>query len=183
MKPKLFIFILGIIAGVLGAVLLPPLVQNWLPEGMRGGESATAGVVVAKRLENDRLLLTIESADGAVLATFKQKVPEIDLLIDTGDKVTLGITTYEPFVEDPKILGVKKGKEDMLGAAEGENAAGAKGAADQSPESSMETEGGEKPEAGNGSEDMTLPPMGPHLEDKQQSPPPAGDDGKGAGTG
>ena len=66
--------------------------------------------MVAKRLENDRLLLTVESEDGAVLATFKQRVPEIDLLVDTGDHVTLGITSYEPFVEDPKILGVKKAK-------------------------------------------------------------------------
>ena len=43
MKPKLFIFILGVIVGLLVAFFVPPVIQGWLPEGMSGGKSATQG--------------------------------------------------------------------------------------------------------------------------------------------
>lgn len=112
MKPKLLIFILGVIVGLLLAILGQPVLNALLPEDWGGGAQETTGQVVAKRLQGDRLLLTLESEDGAVLATFQQRVPEIDLLIEEGDRVTLGITSYEPFVEDPKVLGVKKGPKE-----------------------------------------------------------------------
>ena len=181
MKPKLFIFVLGVIVGLLLAFFVPPLIQGWLPEGMGGGKSTTTGVVVAKRLENDRLLLTVESSNGAVLATFKQKVPEIDLLVDNGDEVTLGITSYEPFVEDPKILGVKKADQKKAdqslsgeagpGATESGMGSNGTGATGKTPEEGAGAGDKAAPEAGKGSDDMTLPPMGPQLEDEQQKPP------------
>ena len=181
MKPKLLIFILGVIVGLLVAYFVPPVIEGWLPEGMGGAKGATQGVVVAKRLEQDRLLLTVESGDGAVLATFKQRVPEIDLLVDTGDHITLGITSYEPFVEDPKILGVKKAKGAMPGETGDETVKapemGADGAGEA--EAGAETETGNSSEAGEGSGAVTLPPMGPPLEDEPQKPP-AGDDGGGS---
>lgn len=173
MKPKLFVFILGFIVGLLVALAVPPLLESWLPAGLVGGESTTTGQVVAKRLQEDRLLLTIESKDGAVLATFKEKVPEIDLLVETGDRVTLGITRYEPFVDDPKILGVKKGPgeeavdlpEDLTTPpaepGEGE-AVGAEPS--EGDEASESTEGAE-------ANAPTLPPMGPPLEDEGEPPP------------
>lgn len=190
MKPKLFIFVLGVIVGLLLAFFVPPVIQGWLPEGMGGAKSTTTGVVVAKRLEKDRLLLTVESSNGAVLATFKQKVPEIDLLVDKGDEVTLGITSYEPFVEDPKILGVKKAdqkKADQSLSGEAGTEAGAEsgmgsngaGAAGKAPEAGAAAGDGAAPEAGEGSGDKALPPMGPPLED-EPGKPPAGDDGGGA---
>lgn len=185
MRPKLIIFILGVIAGLLIAFFVPPLVQGWLPEGMTGAKSATNGVVVAKRLEDDRLLLTIESADGAVLATFKQKVPEIDLLIDTGDDVTLGITSYEPFVDDPKILGVKKAKAPK--PSEGGMQPAAPGAEAGHPMGADAANGsaaapGEEPTAEGGSDDVTLPPMGPPLEDEQKTPGTGTKGGDGSGS-
>jgi len=183
MKPKLIVFVLGVIVGLLLAFFVPPLIQGWLPEGMTGAKSATTGTVVAKRLEQDRLLLTIESADGAVLATFKQRVPEIDLLVDKGDRVTLGITTYEPFVEDPKILGVKKADQAMPAASEPTPGASAEGEGTMKPGpevgASPSSEPATESESGDGSGDVSLPPMGPPLED-EPSQPPVGDDGGGA---
>jgi hypothetical protein len=35
-------------------------------------------------------------------------VAEIDLLVAVGDTVTLGVSRYEPFVEDPSFRGVRK---------------------------------------------------------------------------
>jgi hypothetical protein len=35
-------------------------------------------------------------------------VPEIDLLIDQGDSVTLALSQYKPFLEDPTIAAVQK---------------------------------------------------------------------------
>lgn len=191
MKPKLFVFILGFIVGLLVALVVPPLIESWLPPGLTGARSATTGEVVAKRLQEDRLLLTIESEDGAVLATFKEKVPEIDLLVEVGDRVTLGITRYEPFVEDPTILGVKKGPAEgavpglpegppeegapvgeILEGEPGEPAPGAgEGLSEEPTEASAsaeETEG----------ESPTLPPMGPAVQNEEseenepQGPPP-----------
>ncbi len=194
MKPKLFIFVLGLIVGLLVAYFVPPLVQGWLPEGMGGGGGATNGLVVAKQLEQDRLLLTIESNDGAVLATFRQRVPEINLLVDRGDQVTLGITSYEPFVEDPKILGVKKA--DMLKPGAGADLGTERSGMSPAPQgdgtelgngatmgAGDDSQGAEKGDAaaGDGS-DAPLPPMGPPLED-QPNKPAAGDGGGGTHPG
>ncbi len=66
------------------------------------------GVVESKRWDDDRLLLTLVTADGAVLATFHRKVPEIDLLVAPGDSVSLALGRYRPFVEDPEIARVVK---------------------------------------------------------------------------
>ncbi|MBA3968053.1 MAG: hypothetical protein H0X47_20225 [Nitrospirales bacterium] len=49
--------------------------------------------------------------DGTILATFQQQVPEIDLLIEERDLVTLDVRQYEPFVTDPPVLRVTKHKE------------------------------------------------------------------------
>lgn len=176
MKPKLFVFILGFIVGLLVALVVPPLLESWLPPGFLGGKGGTVGQVVAKRLQEDRLLLTIESEEGAVLATFKERVSEIDLLVDKGDRVTLAITSYEPFVEDPRILGVKKGPEGV-GAEAGEMAEELPGPAAEGPEGGEPGELAEPAEASDEAEgeavgeEVTLPPMGPPLEDQAEEPP------------
>lgn len=181
MKPKLFVFILGFIVGLLVALTVPPLIESWLPAGLTGAKSATTGQVVAKRLQEDRLLLTIESEDGAVLATFKERVPEIDLLVEKGDQVTLGITRYEPFVEDPKILGVKKGPAEGPigdGGPTGETLEGlpeppAASPGDGAPAALTEpSEPSERTDERTEGEAATLPPMGPAVEDEPQEPPP-----------
>ena len=61
-----------------------------------------------KQHDPDRLLLTISSSEGAVLATFKKKVAEISLLIEEGDTVTLKVQSYQPFVDDPTVMRVRK---------------------------------------------------------------------------
>jgi hypothetical protein len=43
-----------------------------------------------------------------MLATFTERVAEIDLLVAPGDTVTLGVPRYQPFVENPSFEGVKK---------------------------------------------------------------------------
>ncbi|MBI2369318.1 MAG: hypothetical protein HYV08_03620 [Deltaproteobacteria bacterium] len=63
---------------------------------------------MAKQREEDRLLLTVLTPRGAILATFRQKVAEIDLLVDVGDTLTLGLPRYEPFLADPRIERVRK---------------------------------------------------------------------------
>lgn len=52
--------------------------------------------------------MTITTADGTILATFKKQVPEIDLLVEEQDSVTLDVGQYEPFVNDPPVLKVDK---------------------------------------------------------------------------
>jgi hypothetical protein len=64
--------------------------------------------VLVKRRDGERLLLTVETPRGAVLATFRERVAEIDLLVDEGDSVSLGLGRYRPFVEDPSVEGVHK---------------------------------------------------------------------------
>ena len=64
------------------------------------------GVVRAKRSEPERVLLTIPTADGTLLATFTENVAEIDLLVVQGDSIALGLAAYEPFVTNPPIARV-----------------------------------------------------------------------------
>jgi hypothetical protein len=72
--------------------------------------------VVGKRLQGKRLLLTVNAAEGTILATFGKRVEEIDMLVEEGDLVTLGVPRYEPFVEDPPVLAVRKRESPALAA-------------------------------------------------------------------
>ena len=105
-----FIFLIGLALGVLGAVLLPGLLGPYLPTSLQGSEETLAGLVTAKERQDDKLLLTVDSQRGAVLATFSRKVAEISLLVDEGDSVTLAVRLVEPFVEDPTIREVHKAR-------------------------------------------------------------------------
>jgi hypothetical protein len=108
MKAKLFLFLLGGLLGFLVAALFQPLLGPMLTGAFRGEGDVTEGRVVGKRLQGERLLLTVDAAEGTILATFKQRVPEIDMLVQEGDLLKLGVPRYEPFVEDPPILAVRK---------------------------------------------------------------------------
>lgn len=98
----------GLVLGVLGTVFLPDLVRPHLPPLLRGKATRVQGLVVGKGRDGDRLLLTVDTPQGAMLATFQKRVPEIDLLVASGDSVTLGVAAYRPFVEGPELLGVRK---------------------------------------------------------------------------
>ena len=106
MKAKLLMLVLGLVIGLAAAVLMPRFWQRLVPAGWQS--DPTDGVVQEKRWEDDRLLLTLVTADGAVLATFGRQVPEIDLLVEAGDTVSLALDGYRPFVEDPEIVRVVK---------------------------------------------------------------------------
>ena len=99
--------LLGLTLGVAGTILLPRYLGDSLPM-LRGGSETIQGPVLGKRSEEDRLLLTVQAEQGAVLATFRERIAEIDLLVDVGDTVSLGVARYEPFVEDPDFLGIRK---------------------------------------------------------------------------
>jgi len=99
----------GLLLGVLGTIFLPDLLRPYLPDMFKGENVEIAGVVEAKSREADRLLLTIGGDAGAVLVTYTQEIPEMDLLIEPGDSVVLAVREYAPFVEDPSVRRVQKG--------------------------------------------------------------------------
>jgi hypothetical protein len=101
-------FLIGIGIGIAGTLLAPRYLSPYLPAGLGGGGETLEGPVLGKRQEEGRLLLTVAAVQGAVLATFSERVAEIDLLVDVGDTITLGVTGYEPFVDDPAFRGVRK---------------------------------------------------------------------------
>ena len=102
------ILLIGVALGVSGTILAPKFADPYLPQSFRAKTEVVEGEVDRKLREQDRLLLTVQTSQGTVLATFKQKVAEIDLLVQKGDTVTLALRRYEPFVEDPAIERVRK---------------------------------------------------------------------------
>lgn len=104
----LLTFLIGVGLGVSGTLMGPGLAGRYLPRTIGGKAEVVTGEVVAKQREGDRLLLTVAAGQGAILAAFKKRVTEIDLLVEQGDTVTLRLSRYEPLVEDPPIERVKK---------------------------------------------------------------------------
>jgi len=101
-------FLLGLALGAVLVAFGPGVAGPYLPEALRGKVESIEGEVTRKLREPDRLLLTVVTPRGAILATFKTKISEVDLLISEGDALTLGLRRFEPFVEDPAIQNVRK---------------------------------------------------------------------------
>ena len=102
-------FILGLILGILGTIFLPDYVRPYVPEWVTGKAVVIVkGTVAAKQKKVDALLLTVETPDGVLLATFKKKVDEINLLINEKDAIEFTLPKYMPFIDDPKIIRVVK---------------------------------------------------------------------------
>jgi hypothetical protein len=99
-------FLFGMIIGAVAALVLPPLLQPHLPAALRGGEQELSGVVIAKGMEGNRLLVTLSSPQGTTLATFTEDVSKIDLLVRPGDSLALRVDDYGPFIENPRIARV-----------------------------------------------------------------------------
>ena len=108
------LFVVGLVVGLNVTTLVPQYLEPYLPKILQNNESLVTGVVVRKQLKSDRLLLTISTAQGALLATFKQHITEIDLLVDQHDEVTIELNHKEPFIEDPPIRGVMKPQDNTL---------------------------------------------------------------------
>ena len=100
-------FFLGLIAGAIGVVVAPSWWQSLLPEALFPGGSMES-VVLGKSQEEGRLLLKLETDGGVLLATFTERVEEIDLLVEEGARVTLGVAQYQPFLTDPRLDRVVK---------------------------------------------------------------------------
>ena len=100
--------IVGLVLGIAAGLLAPNLLGDRLPQAVRRSDSLVTGIVLAKQRETDRLLLTVETPEGAILATFKEKIEEIALLVDVDDTMTFELRRYSPFIDDPTIAGVRK---------------------------------------------------------------------------
>ena len=98
----------GLVLGAVGAIFLPDLASPYLPAALRGERVEVHGVVDAKEVSGDRLLLTVSGPDGATLVTYRGDVAEIGLLVNVGDSVTIGLDEYAPFASDAPILRVRK---------------------------------------------------------------------------
>jgi hypothetical protein len=104
----LIAFAIGLVIGVIGTFVVQPLLGSRLPEAVRGKYEVLEGPVTAKQTEDDRLLLTVSTHAGAILATFKKRVDEINLLVEEGDTVALEVPGYQPFMQNPDIARVAK---------------------------------------------------------------------------
>lgn len=124
----LLVLLIGIAIGVAGTLFLPRYVTPLLPESLRGGGEQVDGVVLAMGRDGDKLLITVDTQKGAVLATFTQRVAEVELLVRVGDTLTLGMDRYDPFVSDPAIAAVRKDR--SLGGLESGAPAATEGATD-----------------------------------------------------
>lgn len=146
----------GLILGIAGTILIPIFLFPYLPASFRGAQEILSGPVLAKQVEGDRLLLTIQTEPGALIASFSHRVSEIALLVDRGDTVTIAVDDYDPFIEDPDFEGVRK----ATGSAEP--------ASDTAGESVPEADGADE------GEESAVPEV------EEESPP--GEDAAGADT-
>ncbi len=101
-------FVFGILVGILCTIYVPRYVRPYLPESMMGKETVVKGTVAAKEKKGDILLLTVSTPEGALLATFKKKASEVNLLVNEKDEIQFILPKYMPFIEDPKIIRVVK---------------------------------------------------------------------------
>ena len=103
-----FTFAIGIVLGVGAMTKGPALVASYLPKSISGQSERIDGEVVRKQREGNRLLVKVATAQGPMLVTFMQKVAELDLLLEPGDRVELLTSGYATFVEDPTLERVKR---------------------------------------------------------------------------
>jgi len=101
-------FIFGLVLGIAGTIFLPNYVRPYLPEWVIGKAIVVKGTVAAKQKKENVLLLTVDTPEGVLLATFKKKVDEINLLINEKDRIEFNLPKYMPFIDDPKIIRVVK---------------------------------------------------------------------------
>lgn len=102
------LFLLGVGFGLGAPFLTSRYALPYLPHFLQETAHPLVGTVTHKERQQDRLLMTVTTQDGTILATFQKQVPEIDLLVEEQDSVTLDVKKYEPFVTDPPVLKVNK---------------------------------------------------------------------------
>ncbi len=92
--------------------------QPYYPEFMKGKEYVVKGTVAMKEKKGNALLLTVSTPEGVLLATFKNKVDEVNLLVNEKDDIQFSLPKYMPFVDDPKIIRVVKEQQSVPAPAE-----------------------------------------------------------------
>lgn len=107
----------GLVLGIAGTIFVPVLLAQYLPSVFQSDREILTGPVMAEELDGDRLLLTVHAEPGAFIASFTERVSEISMLVEVGDTVSLAVSDYEPFIENPDFEGVRKG---TPGAATGD---------------------------------------------------------------
>ena len=135
MKRGTTLLVLGVVVGLVGSVVLPRL----LPVSWRLVFGSVEGTVEAEQREDGRLLLTLSSPQGVILATFEEDVAEIDFLVGLGDRITLVARGYQPFLEDPVIARVERAPAAALPVE-----AGVEPSAEEAPSEAVEEEAGEE---------------------------------------
>src|SRR5712691_2303308 len=98
----------GVVLGIGAATMGPVAVAPYLPKSISGQSERMQAEVLRKQRDANRLLLKVATAQGPMLVTFTQKVAELDLLLEPGDRVELITPGYATFVEDPTLERVKK---------------------------------------------------------------------------
>lgn len=101
-------FVFGLVLGILGTIFLPGYMRPYIPEWAAGKAVVVKGTVVAKQKKDHALLLTVNTSNGALLATFMKKVDEINLLVNEKDVIEFTLPKYAPLIDDPKIVRILK---------------------------------------------------------------------------
>ena len=97
-------FVLGFLSAIILTLASPNLITPYIKVLVPTDQTESVkGMVVKKQRESDRLLLALSTPKGILLATFTEKVDELDLLISEGYATTVRLETYSPFVENPVI--------------------------------------------------------------------------------
>jgi hypothetical protein len=104
----LVVFLVGLGLGAGGILYGPSVAAPYLPDSILGKPTVVDGTVLRKQREGDRLLVTVSTPQGAVLATFTRNAAAVDLLVAEGDTLTLALRGYQAFVDDPSIRRVRK---------------------------------------------------------------------------
>jgi hypothetical protein len=108
-KPSRMVpFVFGLILGVLATIFLPDYVRPYVPSWVMGKVTVVKGTVMAKQRKDTVLLLTVNTPQGELLASFKKKVDEINLLVNEKDVIEFTLPKYTPFIEDPQIIRIVK---------------------------------------------------------------------------
>ena len=111
-------FAVGVVVGIGVGNRGPALVAPYLPKSVSGSGQTIEGQVVRKQRDGNRLLVKLTTAQGPMLVTFTQKVADLDVLLETGDTVTLATSGYATFVDDPVVEHVKEsGRVPMPGSS------------------------------------------------------------------
>jgi hypothetical protein len=100
-----------LVGAVVGAGLMnqgSALITPYLPIAVSAPGERLEGQVVRKQREGNRLLVKVSTPQGPMLATFTEKVADLDVLLDNGDTVTLLTHGYATFVHDPVLARVKE---------------------------------------------------------------------------